>query len=75
VQDPLYTDEELAGYGFTPYRLGEPVDAAIVQADHREYRDLSLADLPGVRAFIDGRRVSSPEAWGEGVTYRVIGRA
>jgi nucleotide sugar dehydrogenase len=75
VHDPLYTDEELAGYGFTPYRLGEPVDAAIVQADHAEYRSLSPADLPGVRAFVDGRRVSSPEVWGDEVVYRVIGRA
>jgi nucleotide sugar dehydrogenase len=75
VHDPLYADEELAGYGFTPYRLGEPVDAAIVQADHAEYRSLSPADLPGVRAFVDGRRVSSPEVWGDDVVYRVIGRA
>jgi nucleotide sugar dehydrogenase len=75
VHDPLYADEELAGYGFTPYRLGEPIDAAIVQADHAEYRSLSPADLPGVRAFIDGRRVSSPEAWGDEIVYRVIGRA
>ncbi|MBM7830024.1 nucleotide sugar dehydrogenase [Agromyces cerinus] len=74
VHDPLYTDEELAGYGFTPYHLGETVDAAIVQADHAEYRDLGPADLPGVRAFIDGRRVSSPDVWGD-VVYRVIGRA
>lgn len=74
VHDPLYTDEELARFGFTPYRLGEPVDAAIVQADHAEYRSLSPSDLPGARAFIDGRRVSSPEVW-DGVVYRVIGRA
>ena len=75
VHDPLYSDEELAGFGFTPYHLGDPIDAAIVQADHREYRSLSAADLPGVRAFIDGRRVSSPDVWGDGITYRVIGRA
>ena len=41
------------------------VDAAVVQADHAEYRTLGPADLPGIAAFIDGRRVSSPEAWGE----------
>lgn len=74
VHDPLYTDDELVGLGFTPYALGTPVDAAVVQADHAEYRELSPSDLPGVRAFIDGRRISSPEVWGE-VTYRVIGRA
>lgn len=75
VHDPLYTDDELAGLGFTPYHLGDDIDAAIVQADHAEYRSLAPADLPGVRAFIDGRRVSSAEAWGDDVVYRVIGRA
>src|SRR6185437_3102058 len=54
VHDPMYTDEELAGYGFTPYHLGEPVDVAIVQADHDSYRSLTPADLPGVTAIIDG---------------------
>lgn len=74
VHDPLYTDEELQKLGFQPYHLGEPADAAVVQADHAEYRTLGPADLPGVRVFIDGRRVSSPEAW-DGVQYRVIGKA
>ncbi|MFE4227717.1 nucleotide sugar dehydrogenase [Arthrobacter sp. NPDC056886] len=74
VHDPLYTDEELQKLGFQPYHLGEPADAAVVQADHAEYRTLGPQDLPGVRVFIDGRRVSSPEAWA-GVQYRVIGKA
>jgi nucleotide sugar dehydrogenase len=74
VHDPLYNDEELAQLGFAPYQLGEPADAAVVQANHGEYRDLGPADLPGVRVFIDGRRVSSAEQW-PGVTYRVIGKA
>lgn len=74
VHDPLYTDEELTRLGFTPYHLGEPVDAAVVQADHAEYRALGAADLPGVMAFIDGRRVSSAEQW-PGIPYRVIGKA
>jgi len=73
VHDPLYDDSELVSLGFTPYHLGEPVDAAVVQADHAEYCTLGAADLPGITAFIDGRRVSSAEAWA-GVTYRVIGR-
>jgi UDP-N-acetyl-D-mannosaminuronate dehydrogenase len=74
VHDSLYTDEELVGLGFTPYHLGEEVDAAVVQADHDEYRSLSARDLPGISAFIDGRRVSSAEQW-PGVAYRVIGKA
>ena len=74
VHDPLYTDEELQRLGFEPYHLGEPVDAAVVQADHAEYRDLGPDDLPGVKAFADGRRVSSADRW-PGVVYRVIGKA
>ena len=74
VHDPLYTDEELTRLGFAPYHLGEIVDAAVVQADHAEYRTLGVADLPGVRTFVDGRRVSAADRW-PGVTYRVIGKA
>lgn len=74
VHDPLYTDEELEKLGFTPYHFGEPVDAAVVQADHQEYRSIGPDDLPGVKAFADGRRVSSADRW-PGVTYRVIGKS
>jgi len=73
VHDPLYSDDELAGFGFTPYHLGEPIDAVVVQTDHAEYRALGPADLPGIRTFVDGRRISSADAW-PGVTYRAIGK-
>ena len=74
VQDPLYTDEELAKLGFEPFHLGEPADAVIIQADHAEYLDVTGAQVPGVRAVVDGRRISTAEAW-PGAAYRVIGRA
>ena len=74
VHDPMFTDEELVALGFTPYHMGDSVDAAVVQADHAEYRELAPAALPGIRTFIDGRRISSAEKW-PGVTYRVIGKA
>lgn len=74
VHDPLYSDDELRALGFEPYHIGDPVTAAVVQADHREYAALGPADLPGVVTFVDGRRVSSADRW-PGVTYRVIGRA
>lgn len=74
VHDPLYSDDELERLGFTPYRLGERADAAVVQADHAEYRQLTSTDLPGIRTFIDGRRISAAERW-PGVTYRVIGQS
>jgi nucleotide sugar dehydrogenase len=71
VSDPLYTEQELTGLGLTPHR-GEPVTAAVVQADHAEYRSLSSADLPGVRVLVDGRRVTDPARW-LGVRRIVIG--
>ncbi|MBH0116129.1 nucleotide sugar dehydrogenase [Salinibacterium sp. NG253] len=74
VQDPLYTDDELAALGFTPYHWGESLDAVVVQADHAEYRTVTPEQLPGIRTFIDGRRVSSATQWPE-ATYRVIGTA
>lgn len=74
VHDPMYTDEELQRLGFDAYHLGEPVDAAVVQANHASYASLTPGDLPGIKAFIDGRRVSSAEQW-DGVLYRVIGKA
>jgi nucleotide sugar dehydrogenase len=56
VHDPLYDDEELRALGLTPHAFGSEVDAAVVQADHIEYRTLRAADLPGLRVVLDGRR-------------------
>ena len=74
VHDPMYDDAELAGFGWTPYHAGEPVDVAIVQADHAEYRGWGPAQLSGVRVLVDGRRVTSDEGWGD-ATRIVLGKA
>jgi nucleotide sugar dehydrogenase len=74
VHDPMYTADELAALGLKAYEPGSPVDAAVLQADHAEYRDLRPADLPGVRVLVDGRCITDPADWA-GVTHRVIGRA
>ena len=60
VHDPLYTEGELAAGGLTPYHLGEPCDAAIIQADHPEYRSLQSTDLGGATIVVDGRRCLDP---------------
>jgi UDP-N-acetyl-D-mannosaminuronic acid dehydrogenase len=60
--DPLYTDAELRALGFEPWE-GAPVDGAILQADHAEYRSLGPGDLPGARAIVDGRGVLDGEAF------------
>lgn len=72
VQDPMYTADELAGFGWEPYAVGEPVDVVVVQADHADYRELSAADFPGVAVVVDGRRVLDPARF-EGVRYLVVG--
>lgn len=74
VHDPLYTDEELQQLGFTPYALGTPVDAAVLQADHPEYAQLTPAELPGVTVLVDGRDRTDPARWA-GVRRIVIGRS
>ncbi len=71
VQDPLYTPEELEGLGLPGFR-GETVDAAVVQADHAEYAELTSADLPQVKVLVDGRRITDPTRW-VGVRRVVIG--
>lgn len=72
VHDPMFSDEELAGFGWDTYHLGEEVAAAIVQADHAEYKTISANDLPGIKLLFDGRRVTDPELW-KGTPRMVIG--
>jgi nucleotide sugar dehydrogenase len=65
--DPLYDDDALEALGFAPWD-GEPIDGAILQADHDAYRTLTPADLSGARAV-------DPEPFGAaGVTLARIGR-
>jgi nucleotide sugar dehydrogenase len=63
VSDPMYSADELVALGL-PAWGGEALGAAIVQADHAEYRSLTAADLPGVQVVVDGRRVTDPERLG-----------
>jgi nucleotide sugar dehydrogenase len=72
VHDPMYTDEEIIGYGFTPFSMGSKVEGLILQADHSEYKVLTSASFPGVKAVIDGRRTMNPSNF-PGVDFRVIG--
>ncbi|MDN6624111.1 MAG: nucleotide sugar dehydrogenase [Acidipropionibacterium jensenii] len=72
VHDPMFTDAELEKFGFTPYHVGEPVDGALLQADHPEYKDFTPADLPGIKVLVDGRHVVDPAKW-DGVKVIVIG--
>jgi nucleotide sugar dehydrogenase len=72
VHDPMYSDEEITQLGFTPYTTGQSVDGVILQADHAEYKELTSALFPGVKAVIDGRRSMSSKNFPD-VDFRVIG--
>jgi UDP-N-acetyl-D-glucosamine dehydrogenase len=63
VHDPMYSASELAARGFSPYELGQPADAVVVQADHTEYSALSPHDNPGCLAILDGRGIVGLAPW------------
>jgi nucleotide sugar dehydrogenase len=63
VHDPLYSDEELERFGFTPYHFGEAADLAVVQTDHADYRTMGPDVLPGIRLLVDGRNVTDAALW------------
>ena len=68
----MYADEELKFLGFEPFRLGEPADAAILQTDHVEYRNLSRPDLPEIRSLFDGRSFLDRAIW-SGIDFVALG--
>jgi nucleotide sugar dehydrogenase len=72
VNDPMYTDDEIKSLGFTPYKIGDSVDGMILQADHAEYKKLTSADFPGIKAVVDGRRSLDTKSFA-GINVRVIG--
>lgn len=74
VHDPLYNNDEITEFGFAPYQLGEQVDAAIVQTDHAEYRQLQETDFPGIKALVDGRRITEAGNF-SGIIRRELGNA
>ncbi|WP_106507147.1 nucleotide sugar dehydrogenase [Brachybacterium timonense] len=63
VHDPFYTDDELRGFGWDPYHVGEAADLVIVQTNHPEYKDLTSSDVPGVKLIVDGRNITTAENW------------
>ena len=70
--DPLYDADELRALGYEPWD-GRETDAAIVQADHEEFRALTPAHLPGVTRIVDGRGVLDAASF-DGIPVKRIGR-
>ena len=58
VHDPMFSNEELISAGFEPYNFGAAVQVAIIQANHKEYEQLSVEMLPGLRTLFDGRNTN-----------------
>ncbi|MGP5261026.1 nucleotide sugar dehydrogenase [Brachybacterium paraconglomeratum] len=72
VHDTYYDDEELRGFGWDTYAIGDAADLVIVQTNHPEYRGLGTADVPGVKLVVDGRNITTAENW-QGTPRLVLG--
>ncbi|MFK5690761.1 nucleotide sugar dehydrogenase [Ornithinimicrobium sp. LYQ92] len=72
VHDPYYTDDELTGFGWDPYAVGEPADLVVIQTNHPEYAELTSASVPGVKLVVDGRNITSSKDW-PGIPRMVLG--
>ena len=72
VHDTYYDDEEIRGFGWDPYTIGDAADLVIVQTNHPEYRELAASDVPGVKLVVDGRNITTAENW-SGTPRLVLG--
>lgn len=59
VDDPLYSDDEIASYHVQPftYQDREKIDAIILQAFHDEYKNFKFDQFPNCQFVLDGRNV------------------
>lgn len=78
LEDPMYSDEEIAAAGFTPARAGhDPLEAAVLNTAHTAFRRADLAQwhAAGIQVLVDGRRCWDPRAVEDaGIRYLGIGR-
>ncbi len=76
VHDPLFSAAEIAALGLTPQgEFPAPCDAVVVQALHRQYRELGMGAFAGCGVVLDGRNALPREEIERlGVRYVGIGR-
>ena len=74
VHDPMFTEDELRTLGLEPFESGAPADAAILHANHDEYRQWHPSNIPGIKVLIDGRSWTDPRGW-PGVIHVAVGQA
>lgn len=73
VHDPLYTADEIRSLSMVPYEFGNHVDAAIIQANHTEYSELTPLMLPRVRTILNGRNIDLGQLIGACRIVRIDG--
>lgn len=64
VADPYYSDDEIVSLGLSPCIDFDSVEAIILHTDHPEFRGLSAANFPRLRAVVDGRNFLDSRDWG-----------
>lgn len=76
VHDPLFSSGEIAALGLQPQDTWPaPADAVVLQALHRQYRELGAEAFRGCRAVVDGRNaLPRDEIERLGVLYAGVGR-
>ncbi len=58
IDDPLFSDDELRGLGYTPLtpEVERKIDAIILQADHQAYQSFDFTRFTACRVVLDGRK-------------------
>jgi len=78
IEDPFYTDAELASAGFASAKVGvDALDAVILNTAHRafEHPDFAAWRAAGVEAVVDGQRTWNPaDVARAGILYLGVGR-
>lgn len=78
LNDPLFTDGEIAAYSATPVSLNDDmiskIDVVILQAFHKQYEHLNFRDFVNCKVILDGRNLLDKEVIKElGIQYEGIG--
>lgn len=74
VNDPLYSDDEIAGHNLTPSALDVAVDAIVLQAAHGVYKMLDWAKFDGLQVILDGRNTLKREDVPAAIELLWVGR-
>ncbi|MBP1968449.1 nucleotide sugar dehydrogenase [Virgibacillus natechei] len=78
VNDPLFSDSEIAKYGANPLSLNDSfiseIDVVILQAFHQEYSHLDFHKFASCKLVLDGRnKLNKKEISQLGIQYEGIG--